>query len=76
MRKVFYYLFAIVLLQITSCKKETNGNTTTVTVVPIAPTNLTGQAVTTSKINLTWTDNSTNEDSFKIERKIYVSVKM
>jgi alpha-tubulin suppressor-like RCC1 family protein len=70
MRKVFYYLFAIVLLQTTACKKETNGNTTTVTVVPIAPTTLTGQAVSTSKINLAWTDNSTNEDSFKIERKI------
>jgi hypothetical protein len=70
MRKVFYYLFAIVLLQTTACKKDTNGNTTTVTVVPIAPTTLTGQAVSTSKINLAWTDNSTNEDGFKIERKI------
>ena len=70
MKKVFYYLFAIVLLQITACKKDTNGNTTTVTVVPIAPTNLIGQAISTSKINLAWTDNSTNEDGFKIERKI------
>ena len=70
MKKVIYFLLAIVLLQITSCKKDTNGNTTTVTVVPIAPTTLTGQAVSTSKINLAWTDNSTNEDGFKIERKI------
>ncbi len=70
MKKIIYLLLAIILLQITSCKKETNGNTTTVTVVPIAPTNLTGQAVSTSKVNLAWTDNSTNEDSFKIERRI------
>ena len=70
MRKVFYYLFAIVLLQTTACKKDTNGNTTTVTVVPIAPTTLTGQAVSTSKVNLEWIDKSTNEEGFKIERKI------
>ena len=61
-------MLSIVLLQTTARKKDTNGNTTTVTVVPIAPTTLTGQAVSTSKINLAWTDNSTNEDGFKIER--------
>jgi len=33
-----------------------------------APTNLTAVAVSTNTINLTWTDNSTSETSFKIER--------
>jgi hypothetical protein len=70
MKKIIYLLLSIVLLQTIACKKDTNGNTTTVTVVPIAPTTLIGQAVSTSKINLAWTDNSTNEDGFKIERKI------
>ncbi|MEO0038522.1 MAG: hypothetical protein RIQ59_1733 [Bacteroidota bacterium] len=38
-------------------------------VVPVAPTNLVGN-LTNSQIVLTWTDNSTNETGFTIERKI------
>ena len=33
------------------------------------PTNLTATAVSSTKINLAWTDNSSNEDGFKIEKK-------
>jgi len=69
MKKVIYFLLAIVLLQTTACKKETNGNTTTVTTVPVTPSGLTAQLSSVTKVNLTWTDNSTNEDGFKIERK-------
>jgi fibronectin type III domain protein len=36
--------------------------------VPNAPTNLNGIAVSPTQINLSWTDNSTNEDGFRIER--------
>ena len=36
--------------------------------LPAAPTNLVATAVSRSQINLTWTDNATNEDGFKIER--------
>lgn len=35
---------------------------------PSAPTNLTATAVSSSQINLTWQDNSTNETGFRIER--------
>ena len=35
---------------------------------PAAPSNLTAIAVSSSRINLTWTDNATNETGFKIER--------
>jgi titin len=35
---------------------------------PAAPSNLAAQAVSSSQINLTWTDNSTDETGFKIER--------
>ena len=38
--------------------------------LPAAPTNLTAAATSNALINLTWTDNSSNEDGFKIERKI------
>lgn len=51
-----------------STTSEDNGNTT-ITVIPLAPTNLIGQLISASQINLTWTDNSTNETGFKIERK-------
>ena len=35
---------------------------------PLAPGNLTATVASSSAINLTWTDGSTNEDGFKIER--------
>ena len=51
-----------------STSSDGNGNSTT-DVVPFAPANLTGNAASTTQINLSWTDNSTNETGFKIERK-------
>jgi beta-lactamase superfamily II metal-dependent hydrolase/transcriptional regulator CtsR len=37
--------------------------------VPAAPSGLVATAVSTSQINLSWSDNSTNEDGFRIERR-------
>lgn len=61
---------AFILLIVTglfiSCKKGKDGS---IIVAPIAPTNLNAEVGSTPKVNLIWTDNSTNEDGFKIERK-------
>ena len=59
-------IITVSLIWLSSCTKNADG---TVTVIPIAPTNLKASTFSTTAINLTWTDNSTNEDGFKIERK-------
>lgn len=41
----------------------------TLTLTPAVPSGLVGSPATSSQINLTWSDNSTNEIGFKIERK-------
>ncbi len=46
-----------------------NATTLAGTTPPSAPSNLVATAVSSSQINLTWTDNASNEDGFKIERK-------
>ena len=47
-------------------QREKDGTTTTSVA---APSNLYATAVSSTQINLTWQDNSTNEIGFKIERK-------
>lgn len=37
---------------------------------PAAPGNLTAQAISSTEIRLSWTDNSTNETAFRVERKL------
>ncbi|MCA1628230.1 MAG: fibronectin type III domain-containing protein, partial [Acidobacteria bacterium] len=45
------------------------ANATTNDTAPAAPSGLTAAAASSSQVNLTWIDNSTNETGFKIERK-------
>jgi hypothetical protein len=47
---------------------ESGATTLSNPVIPAAPTNLTARAVSQSQIDLTWTDNATNETGFSIER--------
>src|SRR5213078_871983 len=45
-----------------------DGVTVTVSYAPKPPTSLTATQISTSQVNLAWTDNSTLEDEFHIER--------
>ncbi|MGD0649829.1 MAG: fibronectin type III domain-containing protein [Verrucomicrobiia bacterium] len=47
---------------------STYSNQANATTPPLAPSALTATAVSTNQINLSWADNSNNEDGFKIER--------
>ncbi len=48
---------------------DTSNSDFTITNVPLAPSNLTATATSSSIISLSWADNSGIEDGFKIERK-------
>ncbi len=53
-----------------SCSKNTSeSNPQVAKILPIAPSNLKATSLSITEIKLTWIDNSTNEDGFKIERK-------
>ena len=68
MKKILAFLFGILVVMSCSTSSDDNGNSTT-TVVPVPPTNLIGTAASPTQINLSWTDNSTNETGFKIQRR-------
>ena len=57
-----------VTLTVKDNKGATATATTTASIIPKAPTSLNATALDTSRIRLTWNDNSTSETGFKIER--------
>jgi uncharacterized protein (TIGR02145 family) len=63
MKKILTLLLGIILFL--GCTKDDKSEA-----VPAPPENLTGEVISTTAINLTWTDRSTNETGFKIERKL------
>ena len=63
----FSIAILVVLFFGCSTSSDGNGNSTT-TVIPIVPTNLTGEIVN-NQVLLSWNDSSTNETGFKIDRK-------
>ena len=61
-------LLTLILVCSCSTSSDDTGNSNT-SVVPLAPTGLAANVVSPTQINLSWTDNSTNEAGFKIERR-------
>jgi subtilisin family serine protease len=62
------YHFRIRAYQGTNHSPFSNVAVATTQPLPAAPSNLVATAVSSSRINLAWADNSTNEAGFKIER--------
>ncbi len=63
MKKTIIFLLGIALIYSCSTSPDSKEN------IPVTPSNLIGTIVSPTQINLTWTDNSTNETGFKIERR-------
>jgi len=55
-------IFSILL--IIGCTKKEDA-----VILPVSPTDLTASVASTTQVNLSWTDKSTNETGFKIQRK-------
>jgi hypothetical protein len=65
------YAYYILTINAGSASLPSNTATASVPAVPAAPTNFVGTSVITNlttRINLSWTDNSTNESRFVIQR--------
>ena len=62
------YFYVVTAVNVSGESADSSQAVATPQLPPAAPTNLTATATSTSQINLTWTDNSTNESGFKIER--------
>ena len=60
-------LFILLLVITAGCSKNDDGNTL---VAPTAPANLSATVISSSQVNLQWSDNSNNETGFKVERKM------
>ncbi len=52
------------------CSAWSNTVAATAGSIPMAPSNLVASAISVAQIDLAWQDNSTNEQGFKIERKL------
>ncbi|OVE71431.1 hypothetical protein BVX93_02350, partial [bacterium B13(2017)] len=67
----YFRVFAYNSIGDSSYSNEVNAATNQeVTLPPNAPSNFSAQAVSSTQINLSWEDNSDNEDGYRIERQV------
>lgn len=71
MKKTLSILMGLTFFFLTSCNKNKSGLKQS---VPIAPEELLANVMSDKQIDLTWTDKSTNETGFKIQRKTSTSI--
>ena len=64
--KIFTYIGFFTFILGCSTNNDSNSGSDG---APLAPTNLSGQVISQTEINLTWTDNATNVTGYKVERK-------
>lgn len=64
-----WLLFLFYSIFLSSCQKSSSNDSAIIEVLPFAPTSLNAQLISLSKVQLNWTDSSTNETGFKVERK-------
>lgn len=69
MKSTKLFLSVVTLIFFIGCSTNTDSNGNSTTGVPVVPSKLIGTIVSSTQINLSWADNSTNETGFKIERK-------
>ncbi|WP_297511087.1 FISUMP domain-containing protein [Flavobacterium sp.] len=68
--RILYFNILIFVVMFFGCSTSTDSNENTVTnIIPLSPTGLMGNVASSSQINLSWSDNSSNEIGFKIERR-------
>lgn len=63
------YYYQLRAVNVAGSSPQSNTASATTLCPPAAPSGLTAAAASGTAINLSWTDNSTNETGFKIERK-------
>ena len=64
------YYYRVRACNTSGCSANAAASAVTQDGPPAAPSNLTANAVSATQINLSWTDNSLNEDGFSIERSL------
>jgi uncharacterized protein (TIGR02145 family) len=70
MKQILLFLAVFTLTFLSGCSTNSDDKSdATTTVIPESPTNLIVTAAAATQINLSWTDNSSNETGFEIQRK-------
>ena len=70
MKTAKLFLLAFVFAACGKTDANSSGGGGVILTLSLPPSNLGATATSSTNVNLTWTDNSNNEDGFRIERKM------